>query len=159
VGTYAATADVQRRNPYRVIGVSTSPSSTDVDEFISEAEASLHGALAAAQIPTPITDANGSRLLKAWVLNYAEGRVRMAYAAAGGDGANSDGRDLVDGFWARVNDIIDNPTRYASMLFSGSAPSGTRRVRCYQLDNQDSKSIGNDDFAPVFTKADPETQF
>jgi hypothetical protein len=152
VGVYATSDDVQRRNPYRTISATSSPSTTDVEEFIAEAEAALHAALSAAQARTPVTDANGARLLKAWVLDYCEGRVRQAYAAAGGDGNNDDGAELVQKFWERLDDVMNNATRYSSMLSGGAADPATRRLRSYR------PTSSNESLDPTFTKADPEGQ-
>ena len=159
MGTYAVTADIQARNPYRTIGASSKPTATEVSTWIDDAEGVLHGILAEAQVPTPITNANGISLMKSWVVEYVSGLVRQAYAAAGGDGGNDDGQDQIDKFWERTEALMNNPARASAMLAGGEAADSSRRFRSYQLDNIDDKSIGNDDFTPTFTKSDGGDQF
>lgn len=157
--TYAQVSDVQARNPYRVIDGSSKPTTTQVDTWILEAEALLHGALNAGQCVTPITGGDGIKLMRSWACDYAEGHVRQAYAAAGGDGNNDDGKDLLERFDARLQDILDNPARYSSMLNGGSAASGTSHFRSHITDDVDGRTRDDDGFQPAFTKADAGDQF
>jgi len=155
MGTYASASNVQARLPgsSRTIGASTDPSTTDVNEYIADAEALLTGALDAAQIDTPVTSTTGTAILQAWVTDYAEARTRKAWASAGGDGGNDDGRDELERFDERLKDITDNPQKYEAML-TGGAATNSKQVRSYTLDNQDGKTIEAGDFDPIFERDD-----
>lgn len=150
MGVYADFLDVQARIPYREIGATTLPSQVNVDEWIDEAEAMLNGVLAAAGLSSPYTTTNAKNILRSWVVDYAEGMVRQAYASAGGDGANDDGKDKIERFEKRLNDILASPSQYGAMLGGGDAPESSRGVRGHVLDNSDGKSVS--DYAPVFER-------
>jgi len=154
MGTYVSTSQVAARLPYRTIDSNSKPSSTQVSEWIDEAEALVHGALNAIEVPTPITGTDGIKIIRSIVLDYAVGQTRMAYAAAGGDSDNDAGVDEIERFNERVNDMFAHPTRYASMLHGGSASSSQRQLRGYQVDNDDNKSVDNGDFTPSFTRSE-----
>ncbi len=149
---YATSSDVQARDPYRPISATTSPTTTQVTQWLTEADALLNGALQAGQISTPVTSANGLEILKSWACDYGEGHLRMAYAASGGDGSNTDGRDLLEKFYKILEDILDNPARYGAMLQGGTAGSSARRLRGHVLDNADNLTVEAGDFAPKVTK-------
>lgn len=154
MGTYCTTAQVAARLPYRTIDSSSKPTSTQVGEWIDEAEALVTAALNAIEVSTPITGDDGFRILRSIVLDYAVGHVRMAYAAAGGDADNDAGADEIERFNERVSDFFAHPTRWASMLSGGSASSNQRHLRGYQVDNDDNKSVDNGDFTPSFTRSE-----
>src|SRR3990167_10063565 len=143
MGTYAATSDIQARLPGFTLSTSTKPSSTQVSQWITEAEAELEGAMLAGGLTVPNTNTRGIEILKSWASDYAEGHARQALAAAGGDGGNDDGKDLTQRFEDRIQDILSNAARYGQMLEGGSAPDGSRIVRTYHLNNQDSKDVDN----------------
>ena len=150
MGTYAVTSDVQARLPGFTLTTSTKPSTTQVDSWITEAEALLEGAMLSGGLTVPNTNTRGIEILTSWASDYAEGHARQALAAAGGDGANDDGKDLLEKFDNRVTDILDHAARYGQMLEGGAAPDGARIVRSYPLNNQDSKTV--DDVQPIFTR-------
>ena len=154
MGTYVSTAQVAARLPYRTIDGSSKPSSSQVSEWIDEAEALIHAALNAIEVTTPITGTDGVKVLRSIVLNYAVGHTRLAYAAAGGDADNDAGADEVERFNDQVSDFFANPTRWASMLNAGSASSNQRHLRGYTVDNDDNKSVDNGDFSPSFTRSE-----
>lgn len=158
MGTYASYSDVAARLPYRTIGASSKPTSTQVEQWITEAEAMLTGALARAGISYPVTG-GGAEIMKSWAADFAEGRTRQAYAAAGGDGGNDDGKDLIEAFRDLVRvQIPGDPPGFEAMLWTASS-STTRRLRGHVLDNADGLTISDGDFAPTFTKSDAEDQF
>lgn len=132
--SYAVFADIAARIPYRTIGASTKPSQSDVTTWLAEAEAMLNGALLGAGLPAPYSDASAVLILKSWVCDYAEGYVRKAYAAAGGDGSNDDGKDLLEKFAQRLTDIAMQPAVYDRMLTPGSSASSTTQVRASNMD-------------------------
>ena len=152
MGTYVSTAQVNARLPYRTIDGSSSPTSTQVSEWIDEAEALIHGALNAAEVTTPITGTDGIKIMRSWVLDYSVGRTRIAFASAGGDGSNDAGIEDIERFNDRVTDILNNPSRYSAMLNAGSGGSAARQIRGVQTDNDDDLSVSGGDFAPTFTR-------
>jgi len=154
MGTYVSTAQVGARLPYRTIDGSSSPSSTQVGEWIDEAEAILHGALNAIEVSTPITGTDGTKIMRSWVLDYSVGRTREALAAAGGDHGNDAGREEIERFNTQIEEILNNSMRYSAMLQAGSGDASARQIRSYVLDNADSKTISDGDFSPTFERGE-----
>lgn len=155
MGTYATSADVTRNIPGRSIGETTTPSTTDIDAWISQAEAMLTGALVAGGVSTPITNANGILIMEAWAVLYAEGHARMTVAAGLGDGANDDGKDLIEQFNKVLDDIRADPAGIEAMLSGGATSDTTRKVKAYVLDNNDGLTVTDGDFAPMFSTTMP----
>jgi len=154
MGTYVSTSQVGARLPYRTIDGSSSPSSTQVGEWIDEAEAILHGALNAIEVSTPITGTDGTKIMRSWVLDYSVGRTREALAAAGGDHGNDAGREEIERFNTQIEEILNNSMRYSAMLQAGSGDASARQIRSYVLDNADSKTISDGDFSPTFERGE-----
>jgi len=159
VGTYATSAELQVRMPYRTISASTKPTTTNVESWITESEGKLHGALKAAQISTPITDSDGIQQMKSWVLAYCEGRLMVAFGSTGDDDERDDGRDLINAFELLLAEIQKSSAMYEAMLTGGSASASTRRMRSHVTDHVDGQSVSAGDFAPAFTKKAAEDQF
>lgn len=151
MGAYVTTAQVGARLPYRTIDSASSPSASQVDEWIDEAEAILNGALSTIEVTAPITAAAGIKICRSWVLDYAVGHTRMAYAAAGGDSGNDSGVDEIERFNERIEDIFRNSSRYNAMLSGGAGSDSSRQIRAYTTDNADSKTVSGGDFDPNFT--------
>lgn len=154
MGTYCSNAQVAARLPYRTFSGSSSPSTSQIDEWIDEAEAMLHGLLNAVEVSTPISGTDGIKIMRSYVLDYAVGQTRIALAAAGGDGDNDAGIDQLDRFYETANDIVRNPMKYSAMLAGGSGSSAARTLRGYQTDNDDSKTVSGGDFKPKFTTSE-----
>lgn len=145
---YAVASDVTIRLPYWTFSVSSKPSTTNVTAWIAEGEAMLRGAMAAAGITAPSTSAVCGK----WVCDYAEGRVRVAYAKAGGDGTNVDGQSLLDAFDALLQAIVGNPIQYAAMI-TGTVRGP--RMSSYATANTDGLSPEAGDFDPTFKISEP----
>jgi hypothetical protein len=105
-----------------------------VSDWIIQTEAMLNGALRAAEIYGDYSSGDALQILKSWVVGRVSGLVRMAYAAAGGDGTNVDGKDLVDKFDELLEDIRDRASYYGAMLAGGSAPDESVRLRASNRD-------------------------
>ena len=146
---YVSTAQIAAHLPYRTIDGSSSPSTTDVDAWIEEAEAVLDGALDAAQIPTPVSTAKGIKICRSWVTDAVVGTLRLSFAAAGGDPSNNAGQDQVEKFNERLTDILNNPQRYAMILGGGAGTAASRQLRSHVTDNLDGKTAA--DFEPTFS--------
>ena len=155
---YATSSDVQARLPGFTFSTTTAPSTTQITQWLTEADAFLNGALLAAGLTSPNVDARGLEILKSWACSYAEGHTRMALAAAGGDGSNDDGKDLVEQFMRLVSmkhedgGIVANPGAYGQMLQGGDAPATATRLRSYVTHNTNDETIDGGDFDPVFQK-------
>lgn len=144
---YAVLSDVQARLSGRTIAALSKPSSTQVETWLAEAAAMLAGSLGAAGLPLPEVGTNGALIMTAWECDYAEGRTRMAYASAGGDGTNDDGKDLVEGFRQLTVNIRRYPSDYGAMLASGNAPEGSSKCRGSNTDTE-----ADDYIAPEFER-------
>lgn len=151
MGNYSSNSEVTRRLPYRTISSTSDPSTGDIDQWITESEAVIDGALSSIGVTVPVTNATGIQILRTWVNAYAEGSYRIAVASAGGDGSNDDGKDLITKFDEQIKNVLALPGVYSAMFAGGSAAADARRVRGYVLDNADSKSVSGGDFEPVFT--------
>ena len=147
---YADLDSLRGRSPHRTIDANSKPTATEVQAWLDEGQAILDSELKAGEMPAPYSDADAVKVLRTIVLNYAEGRLRQAYATAGGDHTNTDGLDQIDRFYASIDDIRKNPQRWGAVLGAGIAPDGTRRIRSYATDNNASKSVSGGDFDPVF---------
>ena len=113
----------------------------------------IEGALVSGGGSMPDAGTNGADIIEVWIVNYAEGRTRMAYAAAGGDGGNDDGKDLIEDFDELIEKILDKPNRYDDMLNGSASDTATPvQVRGYVLSNADDKTIADGDFDPIFTR-------
>jgi len=154
---YATTSDVQARLPGFTLNTTSKPTLAETTQWLVEADAMLNGALLAAGLTSPNTNAHGVEILKAWTADYAEAHVRMARASAGGDGTNDDGKDQLQAFRDLLLDIRKNPTTYGEMLEGGAAPAAARHMRGYALDNDDDVDV--EDLAPTFTRSAGEDQW
>lgn len=150
MGTYASSSDVSARLAGRTIDASSKPTSTQVEQWITEAEARLTGALRAANVSMPVTDTDGIETLKSWACDYAEGHTRKAWVSADGEGS-VEANNLLEAFEKRLVDIKESPSWYEAMLQSGDGNASVR-VRAYVLSNADSKTITDGDFDPEFDR-------
>ncbi|MAB56166.1 MAG: hypothetical protein CL524_01315 [Aequorivita sp.] len=151
MGTYVSTSQLAAHMPYRTFDSNTSPSTTDLGNWIDEAEAVLEGTLNAAQISTPITAAAGVKIMRSWLTDACVGITRMAFANAGGDPNNTAGQSQIEKFNQLLSDILNRPQIYAQMLGGGAGTTASRQIRSYVTDNDDSKTISGGDFDPTFT--------
>lgn len=149
MGTYVSTSHLEARIPYRTVSGSTSPSTTQVDYWIDEAEALIHGALSAVGLDGPFSDADQVKILRSWCLDYVEGRFRMAYAAAGGDGRNDDGKDLVERFEDRLSWIRSNGSSAQAMLSIEAGSSDVATPRSFWTNRTAGQNL-----TPTFKKGD-----
>lgn len=140
---YAVIGDISARLPGRTFSATSKPTTSQVEGWIAETEAALDGALAGAGMSVPFTDASAVLILKSWVGECVEGRVRMAHASLGGDASNEDGKDMVERFFSRLDDIDAHASRYSAMLSAGAASTATVKVRGSNADGL---------IEPIFTR-------
>jgi len=154
LGTYATNADVQARLPWVTFGVSTKPSTTQIDSWITEAEGVLTAALKAAQVSTPVTDANGIQLCKSIVLDFAEGRTRIALSSGVESDTGQVGVQMIKDFRELIEKIAAGPgaSMWGAMMSGGNLGSSNCAVRGHVIDNADGETISDGDFDPVFEK-------
>lgn len=151
---YASVANIQSRNPYVAIGASSSPTSSEVQIWLDEAEAEINGILSGAGLVSPNVNANGIKILRNKVTTYVAGLVSQALAAAGGDGGNTDGADAEVKWDAFLTDLMNNPIKWGGILQGGSAGDAAIKARSHVTHNQDGLSKSNGDFTPEYDKGD-----
>lgn len=154
---YAAVSDVQARNPYRTIGASSKPTTTQVTAWITEAEAEVNGLLSALGLTSPATG-DGATILKHKVVAYVAGLVQQAYANAGGD-ENDDGRAEIDAWDQFLDELAAESVKWGGVLQGGSAGTGAAKARSHTTHNRDSLTVSGGHFSATYAKSDPETQF
>lgn len=128
---WGSSGGVQKRVPYRPIDATTTPNSTDVVEWLDDAEAGLRShlnAIGVTDLPADDTS-NAGKLLKRWSEDYALGMVLIAFAKAAGAGDNEDGESLIKAYDDRLNDILNRPSVYGDLMSGGSGPAATKHVR------------------------------
>lgn len=126
---YAQLADLRARLPGVPLGQTDTPTQTTAQGWLEEGEAHLTAALRALEIPVPITDAEGVKILKGMATDYAEGRVRLTLRPTGDGVDDGVGQAMIDKFHETLEAWQNNPDRIAAMLLGGSSPTATRRVR------------------------------
>ena len=160
---YASITDVQARlqGTSRAITASTTPSTTHATQWLVEAEARINGALAGAGVsPVPVVNTNGIEILKTQACNFAEGRCRRVFAAAGGDGSNQDGLEELKAFEEFVAWIQNtNPAVVEATLSGGGAGGDAIRLRSHATNDVDGRASDHADFQPEFTKSAGADQF
>lgn len=150
---YTRVDDISDRLSYTFpdgFSTTSNPSRDRVSKWIEEASAKLNNTLNAAGITTPVTNNSGRIELGVYISNYVEGRIRQFLAAAGGDGDNDDGIDLIQSLFDVCEDIRNNQPWWADKLASGSG--GVRQLFGTPTDDIDGRPIIA--FAPEFTRKD-----
>lgn len=150
MGTYCVNTEIQARTGNRPLTSTSKPSTGDVDAWIDEAEAEILGALRAAGIETSYAAGTGGfRILRGWIGNYVAGLVRVAWAAAGGDGGNADGRELVTAWRTLLINIGSDTAHYSAMLGStGTADASALTISSHVTDR--TLGLTSADVAPTF---------
>lgn len=133
MGTFAKLADLQARLPSRKITDKSAPSTVDVENWIEEAEVLLTSVLSASGVKDIQPTDTAAPVLRSWVCDYAESRVLQAYSSAGG-GESTVGKELLDKFNARLDDIVSNGTRYTLLFGAKSADAAVSKIRSNTTD-------------------------
>ena len=124
--TFAAVTDIPPLVGGRSISASTTPNTTQVTAWIDEAEAELLGTLASVAIPTDYpVNSRGYRIIRHWVTQYIAGLFRQSHAAAGGDGGNNDGKEIIDAWRKMLQQIVEDSPRFEAMLSAGGSAAKT----------------------------------
>lgn len=120
MGTYADITNVQARLPGRSITSTSKPSQAQIEAWIDEAEAYLGAAIEGGGGSLPDVGSRGATILRSLVCDYAEAHTRMAHAAAGGDGANDDGKDSLDKWYGKLAEIERGNSGWVASMTSSS---------------------------------------
>lgn len=148
--TYAQVEHVTPRLGGRVVDATTDPSHTAVTTLLDQAEAELLGKLASVGIPTSYaTGTQGALILQGWVARYVSGLVRQTHAAAGGDGANDDGRPDIE-WWDALFARIDKDPAAISAMLGGSSSSTSLGIGSHATDP--ALGLSDADVAPTFER-------
>lgn len=150
--TWAAASDVSARLTYETIDGSSNPTQTQVEAWIDEAEGRIRVILRAAGIGTTYSDTDTVNVLTHHVTDYVEGRVLLAWSSgAGGEQDREAGEVLIVKFDAFLEEVRANPIQFGSELAAtGDVSDSIQMVRSHVLDNEDSLTIADSDFAPKF---------
>lgn len=143
--TYAALSDVQARLPGRTFSATSKPTIAQVEAWLEEAEAMVLGSIRAAQIAVPGVADDGAKIIRSWMVDYAEGHTRQAHAAGAGVNASDDGKDMVDAFRELLVNVRRYGSDYGPMLANGAA-TGAVAIRAPNTDQ-----AADDYIAPQFT--------
>lgn len=143
MATYATILDVQARLPGRSITSSSKPSQLQIETWLDEAEAYLAGAIEGGGGSLPTVGSRGATILRSLVCDYAEAHTRMAHAAAGGDGGNDDGKDLLDKWYGKLNEIERGNAGWVASMTS----TDTSKIRGANTDTS-----ADDYLAPEFNR-------
>jgi hypothetical protein len=127
--SYAVIGDITARLPTRPISASSKPTQAQIEAWILDATYQIDGALAAEGLPAPYTAAGAVSQIKAWICEYVEGLVRQAHASGDGDGSNDDGEKLIEHWFARLDDISRNPSKWGGRLAAGAVSAQSCHVR------------------------------
>jgi len=154
MATYADVDDIRSRIGGRVIDANSSPSTSEVEAMIDEAEAEIVTCLVASGLAESSISTEGAKVLRHWISNYISGWVRTTHAAAAGDGDNQDGLELREKWQALLERIMNNSAHYAAMLGGGEQPSESVDAVSYMTDNEDGKTIAGGDFDATITMSE-----
>lgn len=150
--TWAAATDVQARITYETISAGSTPSTTQVEAWIDEAEGRIRGVLRAAGLTTTYSDTDSVNILTHHVCDYVEGRVLLSFASGtGGTEDREAGTALVAKFDTFLADLRHGAIQLGSELDpSGDVPDSIQLARSHIEDNEDDLTLDNGDFDPAF---------
>lgn len=152
MGVYAVVADVAARLSGRVIDATTSPSDTNVSDWIDQTEALVIGELKAAGFAIGTLAGEPAEILKDKIVVRVVGITERAYSS-GTDFEGDVGSDLIEEFEEFLILIRNDPARIALMLdLSNATSTSTSSFKAYVTENDDSKTIEGGDFAPTLTR-------
>lgn len=154
--TYGSVAGVQARLGARGAQVTATsrPSTTDVGLWLDEAEAELLGAIQQGGGPGQYAaDSRGARTIRGWVENRIAGLLRIAHAAAGGEGSNDDGQ------WAERNwqELLVKLRANAGNIIAGLNEAGvepTASIGPKGHTNDPILDLAEEDYEPFFRRSD-----
>ena len=150
---YATSSDVAARVG-RTLSATSAPTTTQVTEWITQAEAELNGALDAQGITNPITDSDGINFVKPYVCARAA-MFWLQNKDSVTDESNSQAQiEAFEREWRYLTEKIEKqPAVVAAMVGHALGTSaGSSKIRAYQTDNSDGLTISDGDFDPVFTR-------
>ncbi|MBL95040.1 MAG: hypothetical protein CMF70_07015 [Magnetovibrio sp.] len=124
----AKIADVQSRTPYREITAESSPSIEDVRVWLAEAETLLNATLQAAGVTPPAEASVYAPIIRSWICDLVEGRLREAWSSSGGEDSVV-AAAAVDRFTQRLEDITNRPAKYYQLFGNNAEQADSVRLR------------------------------
>lgn len=151
MSTYADVDDVRGRIGGRAITTTSNPTTTQVGDWLDEAEGELLGRMAAVGIPTSYSSGTtGFLTLRGWVARYVAGLVRQSHAAAAGDGDNDDGRPDIEWWDKLLERVSKDPDGVSSALGNGSTATETIGIGSHATDS--TLNLSDADVAATFQR-------
>ncbi len=131
MSVWAQLSDVQARITLGALTTTTDPTTVEVQDWLDDAEAETRGYMRAAEIPLDYpADSDGGRILRKHITDYAEGRLRAAWASADGSGENEDGQRELDRYQERLDRLNRDPAWWSAMLSAtGQSAEASRLAR------------------------------
>ncbi len=151
MGNYADIGDLKGRLPNRSFTVTSAPSIVTVTSWFEEAEAEVDGELVAAGFSVPITTTRGKNYLRGKVTDKVCSMVVSSYAVGTDLETDDVGEEKAGAFEKFLDQIRKHPERMAAILGIGGSDQRTK-LRAYQTDNVDGKTIEAGDFDPERTR-------
>ena len=149
---YATTDNVESLFPGREITVSSPMvTTTDVSDWIAEAESELNRELAAAAFTVPVTDGDVTPFLRYLVVSKVAARVEIAFRSEGDYATQIDPERYAAVFDRFILQIRDEPSRIGALIKQPLTGAEQGVFRSHITDNSAGKSIANGDFKPRFT--------
>lgn len=143
---YSSVDGVRPRLGGRPLNLTSKPSISDVEAWLSDGEARLDATLVSVGVSAPVTSERGIAVCRSVVEGYAQGLAMQIYAGAGG-GNDNDGNPQTQRFEDFLKWILDHPSQAGAMMdANGIAPAVTIGVA----------SAWSDDSAPPRFTVDTE---
>lgn len=128
MSTYGTLAKVRARLPLVEISSTSTPTQTQVQEWLDEGEDLVNGVLRASGLSPPYAGEAAIRILGRHVTDYAEGRVRKALASELATGEETDGDALLASFEASIRDMRINGALWGDVLSDGGRAGDSVRT-------------------------------
>lgn len=139
------------RLPGFTVSGSTSPSVTDVDSWITEAEQILTTELQALGAATTYDSGSAAEARLRWLAEtYAVGQFRRAFATAGSSGEVDAGAAESQVFWDEVRSWRTMPT-WAGSTFGGGSPTSSTKLLASDATTQPANYVAS---SPSFARSE-----
>jgi hypothetical protein len=152
MSVWGAVGDVASRLSYATIDADSEPNTTEVQQWLDDAEAQIKASLESGDLPTTFTaGSNAISILKEIVVDYAEARCRLVWASNGLTDQYAE--DMLERFHERREDIADRPNYWAGRLKAGSPTPQHLMISGTATQDVGGRSVTSSDLAPVFTRS------
>lgn len=152
MSVWGAVGDVASRLSYATIDADSEPSTTEVQQWLDDAESQIKASLESGDLPTSFTSgASAISILKEVVVDYAEARCRLVWASNGL--TDQFAEDLLERFHERREDIADRPNYWAGRLKAGAPTPQNLMISGTATQDVGGRTVTSSDLAPVFTRS------